>query len=111
VRCAGGSTTAARCSTGRSSPCAPSRSAPRTSGDARQPGVEHAHDARHRRRRPARAPAAIKDGTRHAKDQAGAIGAEVLTEWAEFAAPAVAARPPGSTPARGWRRATARSTT
>ncbi len=36
--------------------------------------------------------AAIKDGTRHAKDQAGAIGAEVLTEWAEFAAPAVAAR-------------------
>jgi diacylglycerol O-acyltransferase / wax synthase len=35
---------------------------------------------------------AIQDGTRHAKEQAGAIGAETLSNWAEFAAPAVAAR-------------------
>lgn len=35
---------------------------------------------------------AIQDGTHHAKDQAGAIGAETMTDWAEFAAPAVAAR-------------------
>lgn len=34
----------------------------------------------------------IQDGTKHAKDQAGAIGAEALTQWAELAAPAVAAR-------------------
>jgi|SRR5581483_11213014 len=35
---------------------------------------------------------AIQDGTRHAKDQEKAISAEVLTDWTEFAAPAVAAR-------------------
>jgi diacylglycerol O-acyltransferase / wax synthase len=34
----------------------------------------------------------INQGTRHAKDQDKAIGADVLTDWAEFAAPAVAAR-------------------
>jgi diacylglycerol O-acyltransferase / wax synthase len=34
----------------------------------------------------------IQDSTKHAKDQAGAIGATTLTNWAEFAAPAVAAR-------------------
>ncbi len=34
----------------------------------------------------------IQDGTKQAKEQAGAIGAEALTQWAEFAAPAVAAR-------------------
>lgn len=34
----------------------------------------------------------IQDSTRRAKDQAGAIGADTLTNWAEFAAPAVAAR-------------------
>ncbi len=34
----------------------------------------------------------IQDGTKHAKEQAGAIGAEALTQWAELAAPAVAAR-------------------
>ncbi|HZU72437.1 MAG TPA: wax ester/triacylglycerol synthase family O-acyltransferase [Acidimicrobiales bacterium] len=36
--------------------------------------------------------AAITEGTRHAKDQEKAIGAEFLTDWAEFAAPTVAAR-------------------
>jgi WS/DGAT/MGAT family acyltransferase len=35
---------------------------------------------------------AISGGTQHAKDQENAIGAEFLTDWAEFAAPAVAAR-------------------
>ncbi|MBA3304200.1 MAG: DUF1298 domain-containing protein, partial [Acidimicrobiia bacterium] len=35
---------------------------------------------------------AIQEGTRMAKDQAGAIGADTLTNWVEFAAPAVAAR-------------------
>jgi WS/DGAT/MGAT family acyltransferase len=35
---------------------------------------------------------AISDGTKHAKDQEKAIGAEFLTDWTEFAAPAVAAR-------------------
>ena len=34
----------------------------------------------------------IQKSTRHAKDQAGAIGADTLTNWTEFAAPAVAAR-------------------
>jgi diacylglycerol O-acyltransferase / wax synthase len=34
----------------------------------------------------------IQGSTKHAKDQAGAIGADTLTNWAEFAAPAVAAR-------------------
>jgi WS/DGAT/MGAT family acyltransferase len=34
----------------------------------------------------------ISDGTKHAKDQEKAISAEVLTDWTEFAAPAVAAR-------------------
>jgi diacylglycerol O-acyltransferase len=34
----------------------------------------------------------LQQGTRQAKDQAGAIGADTLTNWAEFAAPAVAAR-------------------
>jgi diacylglycerol O-acyltransferase len=34
----------------------------------------------------------ISEGTKHAKDQEKAIGAEFLTDWAEFAAPAVAAR-------------------
>jgi WS/DGAT/MGAT family acyltransferase len=36
--------------------------------------------------------AVIQDGTKHAKEQAGAIGAEAMTQWAELAAPAVAAR-------------------
>jgi WS/DGAT/MGAT family acyltransferase len=36
--------------------------------------------------------AAIREGTRHAKDQEKAIGAEFLTDWTEFAAPALAAR-------------------
>ena len=35
---------------------------------------------------------AITDGTKQAKDQEKAIGAELLTDWTEFAAPAVAAR-------------------
>jgi WS/DGAT/MGAT family acyltransferase len=35
---------------------------------------------------------AISQGTQHAKDQERAIGAEFLTDWTEFAAPAVAAR-------------------
>jgi WS/DGAT/MGAT family acyltransferase len=35
---------------------------------------------------------AISEGTKHAKDQEKAIGAEFLTDWTEFAAPAVAAR-------------------
>jgi WS/DGAT/MGAT family acyltransferase len=35
---------------------------------------------------------AISAGTQHAKDQEKAIGAETLMNWAEFAAPAVAAR-------------------
>jgi WS/DGAT/MGAT family acyltransferase len=35
---------------------------------------------------------AIAEGTRRAKDQDRAIGAEKLTDWTEFAAPAVAAR-------------------
>src|SRR4051812_29897459 len=34
----------------------------------------------------------ITKGTRHAKDQEKAIGADTLTNWVEFAAPAVAAR-------------------
>ncbi|HVE93811.1 MAG TPA: wax ester/triacylglycerol synthase family O-acyltransferase [Acidimicrobiales bacterium] len=34
----------------------------------------------------------ISDGTRHAKEQDKAIGADTLTNWAEFAAPAIAAR-------------------
>ncbi|HUF33739.1 MAG TPA: wax ester/triacylglycerol synthase family O-acyltransferase [Acidimicrobiales bacterium] len=34
----------------------------------------------------------ISAGTGNAKDQAGAIGADTLANWAEFAAPAVAAR-------------------
>src|SRR3954447_18641601 len=34
----------------------------------------------------------IREGTKHAKDQEKAISAEVLTDWTEFAAPAVAAR-------------------
>jgi diacylglycerol O-acyltransferase / wax synthase len=34
----------------------------------------------------------LQHGTRQAKEQAGAIGADTLTNWAEFAAPAVAAR-------------------
>ncbi len=34
----------------------------------------------------------IHDGTKHAKEQEKAIGADVLTDWAEFAAPALAAR-------------------
>lgn len=34
----------------------------------------------------------VSAGTRHAKDQEKAIGAETLMNWAEFAAPAVAAR-------------------
>jgi diacylglycerol O-acyltransferase / wax synthase len=34
----------------------------------------------------------IQEGTKQAKEQAGAIGAETLTDWIEFAAPAVAAR-------------------
>jgi WS/DGAT/MGAT family acyltransferase len=34
----------------------------------------------------------ISEGTKHAKDQEKAIGAETLMNWAEFAAPAVAAR-------------------
>jgi diacylglycerol O-acyltransferase len=34
----------------------------------------------------------ISQGTTHAKDQEKAIGAEFLTDWTEFAAPAVAAR-------------------
>jgi WS/DGAT/MGAT family acyltransferase len=36
--------------------------------------------------------AAIHDGTKDAKDQEKAFGAEALTDWTEFAAPAVAAR-------------------
>ena len=36
--------------------------------------------------------AAIRDATQHAKEQERAISAEVLTDWTEFAAPAVAAR-------------------
>ncbi|HET6795431.1 MAG TPA: wax ester/triacylglycerol synthase family O-acyltransferase, partial [Acidimicrobiales bacterium] len=36
--------------------------------------------------------AAITEATKHAKDQEKAIGAEFLTDWTEFAAPAVAAR-------------------
>jgi WS/DGAT/MGAT family acyltransferase len=35
---------------------------------------------------------AISDGTRRAKEQDRAIGAETLTNWTEFAAPALAAR-------------------
>jgi WS/DGAT/MGAT family acyltransferase len=35
---------------------------------------------------------AISQGTRHAKEQDRAIGADTLTDWTEFAAPAVAAR-------------------
>ncbi|HET9441707.1 MAG TPA: wax ester/triacylglycerol synthase family O-acyltransferase [Acidimicrobiales bacterium] len=35
---------------------------------------------------------AIADSTRHAKSQSNAIGADILTNWAEFAAPAVFAR-------------------
>jgi diacylglycerol O-acyltransferase / wax synthase len=35
---------------------------------------------------------AIQDGTKQAKEQANAIGADTLSNWAEFAAPAVAAR-------------------
>lgn len=35
---------------------------------------------------------AIQEATRQAKDQTNAIGAEALADWAEFAAPAVAAR-------------------
>jgi WS/DGAT/MGAT family acyltransferase len=35
---------------------------------------------------------AISAGTKHAKDQEKAIGAETLMNWAEFAAPAIAAR-------------------
>ncbi|MBW3667611.1 MAG: wax ester/triacylglycerol synthase family O-acyltransferase [Actinobacteria bacterium] len=35
---------------------------------------------------------AITDGTKQAKDQEKAIGADLLTDWTEFAAPAVAAR-------------------
>jgi WS/DGAT/MGAT family acyltransferase len=34
----------------------------------------------------------IQEGTKQAKEQAGAIGAETLTDWIEFAAPAVAGR-------------------
>lgn len=34
----------------------------------------------------------ISEGTKHAKDQEKAIGAEFLSDWTEFAAPAVAAR-------------------
>jgi diacylglycerol O-acyltransferase len=34
----------------------------------------------------------IQEGTKQAKEQAGAIGADTLTDWIEFAAPAVAAR-------------------
>jgi WS/DGAT/MGAT family acyltransferase len=34
----------------------------------------------------------ITDGTKQAKDQEKAIGADLLTDWTEFAAPAVAAR-------------------
>jgi diacylglycerol O-acyltransferase / wax synthase len=34
----------------------------------------------------------IQDGTKQAKEQANAIGADTLSNWAEFAAPAVAAR-------------------
>jgi hypothetical protein len=55
--------------------------------------------------------AAIKDGTRHAKDQAGAIGAEVLTSGPSSPPRRWRPAPPGSTPGRGWPRATARSTT
>ncbi len=36
--------------------------------------------------------AAIRDATKNAKEQDKAIGADTLTNWAEFAAPAVAAR-------------------
>ena len=36
--------------------------------------------------------AAIRNGTPQAKEQANAIGADTLSNWAEFAAPAVAAR-------------------
>lgn len=35
---------------------------------------------------------AISNGTRHAKEQDKAIGADTLTNWVEFAAPALAAR-------------------
>jgi WS/DGAT/MGAT family acyltransferase len=35
---------------------------------------------------------AVQEATRHAKDQDKAIGAETLTNWTEFAAPALAAR-------------------
>jgi diacylglycerol O-acyltransferase / wax synthase len=35
---------------------------------------------------------AIQGGTRNAKEQAGAVGADTLANWAEFAAPAVAAQ-------------------
>lgn len=35
---------------------------------------------------------AISEGTAHAKDQEKAIGADTLTDWTEFMAPAVAAR-------------------
>ncbi|MBA3654447.1 MAG: wax ester/triacylglycerol synthase family O-acyltransferase [Actinobacteria bacterium] len=35
---------------------------------------------------------AIQDGTKDAKDQEKAVSAEALTDWTEFAAPAVAAR-------------------
>ncbi|MBA2625868.1 MAG: wax ester/triacylglycerol synthase family O-acyltransferase, partial [Acidimicrobiia bacterium] len=34
----------------------------------------------------------IQAGTKESKEQAGAIGADTLTDWVEFAAPAVAAR-------------------
>ena len=36
--------------------------------------------------------AAVREGTRRAKEQEQVIGAAALTDWAEFAAPAVAAR-------------------
>ncbi len=41
---------------------------------------------------PVRRLQAISEGTRGAKDQHHAIGAQLLTDWAEFAAPAVVAR-------------------
>ncbi|MEZ5176933.1 MAG: WS/DGAT domain-containing protein [Acidimicrobiales bacterium] len=55
-------------------------------------GVVVVHVARHRRRGPRGPARAIHEGMLGAKEQHRAIGAETLTDWAEFAAPAVFGR-------------------
>ena len=88
ARCAPTSRTATSCPRARCWPPCRSRCARSRSAPGRQQGLGAVHQARHRRRGPARAArGAWPTRNRNAKEHHKAISADSLQDWAEFAAP------------------------